>query len=155
MSQLIVPSHGREKFTRSPAQEIVKFEHYFGDNSTPNCENYSMTIREGNNEVNYTIEKEKIAVHPCQVYLKNVFQSLLLQHVHLREVSVNIKKINLKPKVHMKKVVVQIRKMNLQPKVFLTRCGDDYIVRCPGNVGIALESICKPNYYNTRQKNQS
>ena len=155
MSQLIVPSHGREKFTRSPAQEIVKFEHYFGDNSTPNCENYSMTIREGNNEVNYTIEKEKIAVHPCQVYLKNVFQSLLLQHVHLREVSVKIKKINLKPKVLMKKVVVQIRKMNLQPKVFLTRCGDDYIVRRPGNVGIALESICKPNYYNTRQKNQS
>lgn len=155
MSQLIVPSHGREKFTRSPAQEIVKFEHYFGDNSTPNCQNYSMTIREGNSEVNYTIEQEKIAVHPCQVYLKNVFQPLLLQHVHLREVFVNIKKINLKPKVHTKKVVVNIRKMNLQPKVFLTRCGDDYIVRCPGNVGIALKSICKPNYYNTRQKNQS
>lgn len=143
MSQLIVPSHGREKFTRSPAQEIVKFER---DNSTPNFENYSITIREGNNEENYTIEKEKIAVHPCQVYLKNVFQPVLLQHVHLREVSVKIKKIKLKPKVHTKKCVVNIRKMNLQPKVFLTRCRDDYIVRCPGNVGIALKSFCKPNH---------
>ena len=118
MTSITAPLHVSEEswHNRRPPQDIVHFQGYTGDDTSPNSSNWEITLREGNAEQKFHIEAENINIHQCEVVLNNVLQAPKLPQVKIKELRVNIKNCNLQPKGFVKRCLSVPRGLKYQGK---------------------------------------